>query len=85
MKHKLEVLAESAEAVARVASKLIETGSKDHSALHEALLTYRAAIVAYSADPAVSDYVRKDALQYTGETRVAIERIADLIDQLNDR
>lgn len=27
--------------------------------------------------------MRKDALQYTGETRMAIERIADLSDQLN--
>lgn len=83
MRQKLTELAQRAERVAQVATELIESGSNDHSALHEAMVSYRAAVVAYGADPAVSHYVRKDALQYTGETREAIERIADLIDKLN--
>lgn len=83
MKQKLETLAGRAKRVAALAAALAESGSDDHSALHEAVREYRAAVIAYMADPSVSNYVRKDALQYTGETRVAIERIADLIDQLN--
>lgn len=84
MKQKLEALSRRAERVAVLANELAMNGSQDHSALHEAILDYRAAVVAYSAHPAVSNYVRKDALQYTGETRAAIERIAELIDKLNE-
>lgn len=83
MKQKLETLASRAERVAALAKALVVNDSNDHSALHEAILEYRAAVVAYMAHPSVSNYVRKDALQYTGETREAIERIADLIDKLN--
>ena len=83
MKQKLETLARRAERVRALATALAESGSPDHAALHEAILEYRAAVVAYMAHPSVSNYVRKDALQYTGETREAIERIADLIDKLN--
>lgn len=84
MKQKLETLARRAETVAALANGLASSGSTDHTALHKAILDYRAAVVAYSADPAVSNYVRKDALQYNGETRAAIERIAELIDKLNE-
>ncbi|MEE2793671.1 MAG: hypothetical protein VX512_02410 [Pseudomonadota bacterium] len=83
MKQKLETLACRAERVTALATALAESGSQDHSALLEAIIEYRAAVVAYMAHPSVSNYVRKDALQYTGETRAAIERIADLIDKLN--
>ena len=84
MKLKLEELSRRAERVREVASDLAESGSEDHSALLEAIMAYRAAVVAYMAHPSMSNYVRKDALQYTGETRIAIERIADLIDRLNE-
>ncbi len=83
MKQKLETLACRAERVTALATALAESGSQDHSALLEVIIEYRAAVVAYMAHPSVSNYVRKDALQYTGETRAAIERIADLIDKLN--
>lgn len=84
MKQKLEELSRRAERVRAVASDLAESGSEDHSALLEAIMVYRAAVVAYMAHPSMSNYVRKDALQYTGEARIAIERIADLIDRLNE-
>jgi hypothetical protein len=84
MQQKLETLARRADRVAVLARELAESGAADHTALHEAILEYRSAVVAYGAHPAVSNYVRKDALQYTGETRAAIERIADLIDKLNE-
>ena len=84
MKQKLEELSRRAERVREVASDLAESGSTDHAALLEAIMAYRAAVVAYMAHPSMSNYVRKDALQYTGETRIAIERIADLIDRLNE-
>lgn len=66
MKQKLETLARRAERVAALAAALAESGSDDHPALHKAVLEYRAAVVAYMADPSLSKYVRKDALQYTG-------------------
>lgn len=83
MKNKLLLLAEKAKTVAMVAADLSERESDDHGELHLAMIEYRAAAVAYIAHPSVSDYVRADALKYTGQTRDAIERIADLIDQLN--
>jgi hypothetical protein len=84
MKQKLLELSRRAERVSQIASALTVSGSDDHSALLEAIMAYRAAVVAYMAHPSMSNYVRKDALQYTGETREAIERIADLIDKLNE-
>lgn len=84
MKQKLQELSSRAEQVAKIASELANSNSQDHEPLLEAIIYYRAAVVAYMAHPTVSNYVRKDALQYAGETREAIERIADLIDKLNE-
>ncbi|MEO1969456.1 MAG: hypothetical protein ABGW87_12180 [Sphingomonadaceae bacterium] len=83
MQNKLLLLAERAEAVAKLAADLAEHAIDDHAELHRAMVDYRAAAVAYIAHPSVSDYVRADALRYSGETSDAIDRIADLIDQLN--
>lgn len=83
MQKKLLMLAETAEAVAKVAADLAHQETSDHGELHRVMIEYRAAAVAYIAHPSVSDYVRADALKYTGEARHAVERIADLIDQLN--
>ncbi len=57
-------------------------GSMDR--LHKAMMEYRAAAVGYVAHPSVGDFVRADACRYDGETRRAVERIADLIDHLNE-
>ena len=53
-------------------------------ALHQAMMEYRASAVRYLAHPSVGDYVRKGALRYDGAAREAVEKIATLIDDLND-
>lgn len=83
MEQKLRQIAHDAEEVARLAFQLAANPAQDHGKLHQAMLRYRAAAVAYLAHPSVSDYVRADARNYDGATREAIERIADLIDELN--
>lgn len=47
MKQKLQELSLRVERVAKVASELAESGADDHSALLEAIMTYRAAVVTY--------------------------------------
>lgn len=83
MQKKLSALAQCATEVARIAHKLRADDTGDHEELHRAMMEYRAAAVAYLAHPSVGDYVRADALRYHGEARQAVERIADLIDLLN--
>lgn len=84
MKPKLENLSKHAEAVAKIADDLARSGSHDHAELHRAMVEYREAAIAYMAHPSVGDYVRADARRYTGATREAVERIADLIDRLSE-
>lgn len=83
MHEKLTIISQRATEVARIANELMQDSESDHGELHQAMMYYRAAAVAYLADPSVSEYVRLDALRYTGQAREAVERIADLIDQLN--
>lgn len=84
MKQKLKLLAERATKVAQAAqsARIEKPGGMEE--LHEAMIGYREAAIAYIADPSVAQYVRFDALKYDGETREALERIADLIDSLNE-
>ena len=84
MQKKLLALAHRAKTVADVASAMSKDDTADHGQLHQAMMDYRAAAVAYLAHPSVSDYVRSDAQRYDGKTREAVERIADLIDRLNE-
>ncbi|GMM92240.1 hypothetical protein MTsN3n11_05420 [Qipengyuania sp. MTN3-11] len=53
-------------------------------ALNEAMIAYRGAAVFYLTQPSIADFVRADALRYDKQTREAMERIADLIDRLNE-
>ena len=48
------------------------------------MMAYRAAAVHYLTHPSIADYVRADALKYSGETRDALQRIAQLIDSLSE-
>lgn len=82
MKIKLECLSERAQRVATIAADLAGSNSHDHTDLHRAMVEYRSAAISYMAHPSVGDYVRADARRYDGETREAVERIADLIDGL---
>lgn len=84
MELKLQNLSQRAREVARIAADLARSGDDDHSELHRAMVEYRSAAIGYMAHPSVGDYVRADARRYDGETREAVERIADLIDGLCD-
>ncbi|MBX7483326.1 hypothetical protein [Qipengyuania qiaonensis] len=84
MQEGLDDLASRARAVAEKAIAAKDGKSTSFDALHQAMMAYRAAAVGYMAHPSVGDYVRKDALRYEGPTREAVEKIAALIDDLND-
>ncbi|MBX7532037.1 hypothetical protein K3165_03755 [Qipengyuania sp. 1XM1-15A] len=84
MKKGLDDLAARARDVAEKAIAAKDGKPTSHDALHKAMMAYRAAAVKYIAHPSVGDFVRADAARYEGETRDAVEKIASLIDQLND-
>ena len=48
-----------------------------------AMMEYRAAAIGYLAHPTIGDFIKAQALKYDGETRDAVERIAELVDSLN--
>jgi malonyl CoA-acyl carrier protein transacylase len=50
-----------------------------------AMMKYRQAAIGYLAHPTVGDLIKAQALKYDGETRAAVERIAELVDSLNER
>lgn len=84
MERKLKLLASKARDVAVCAEAAAAGEDSAMSDLLQAMMAYRQAAVAYLAHPSVGDYVRFDAAKYKGETREALERIAELIDRLND-
>lgn len=84
MKKGLDDLAARARDVGEKAIAAKDGKPTSHDALHKAMMAYRAAAVKYIAHPSVGDFVRADAARYKGETREAVEKIASLIDQLND-
>lgn len=84
MQEGLDDLAARARDVASKAVAAKDGKPTSHDELHKAMMAYRAAAVKYIAHPSVGDYVRADAGRYEGETREAVEKIASLIDQLND-
>lgn len=84
MQDGLEDLAARARDVAEKAVAAKDGRPSSRDALHQAMMDYRAAAVKYIAHPSVGDFVRSDAARYKGETREAIEKIASLIDELND-
>lgn len=84
MQKGLDDLAARARDVANKAMAAKDGKPTSHDALHKAMMAYRAAAVKYIAHPSVGDFVRADASRYQGETREAVEKIASLIDQLND-
>ena len=53
--------------------------------LFEAMLKYREAALGYFAHPTMGDLIKAQALKYDGPTREAVERIAELVDSLNER
>ena len=84
MQEGLDDLAARAREVAEKAIAAKDGKPTSHDALHKAMMAYRAAAVKYIAHPSVGDFVRADATRYKGETREAVEKIATLIDELND-
>lgn len=84
MKKGLDDLAARARDVAEKAIAAKDGKPTSHDALHKAMMAYRASAVKYIAHPSVGDFVRADAARYEGEIREAVEKIASLIDQLND-
>lgn len=84
MKDSLKWLARCAREVAEKADAAQDAKPTSMDALHQAMMNYRSAAVGYIAHPSVGDFIKADALRYEGETREAVERIAELIDRLND-
>lgn len=84
MENSLKALALRARSVAKHADAAAAGDAESMSELLKAMMAYRAAAVGYLAHPSVGDYVRFDAAKYEGETREALERIAELIDHLNN-
>lgn len=84
MKDALEKLASCARNVAEKAETARENpAAMDH--LLEAMIDYRAAALGYLAHPTMGDLIKAQALKYDGKTREAVERIAELVDSLNER
>lgn len=83
MQKSLRKLAERARKVAVAAEAAADLKPSSMDKLHEAMMAYREAAQGYIAHPSVGDFVRADAARYQGETREAVEKIAELIDQLN--
>lgn len=84
MKNALEKLAHSACEVAEKA-KVAQENPAAMDQLLEAMIDYRAAALCYLAHPTMGDLIKAQALEYDGETREAVERIAELVDSLNQR
>jgi hypothetical protein len=86
MQQRLEQIAERAQTVADCAKQALQSNASPSAmtALNEAMVAYRGAAMHYLTHPSIADYVRADARKHNAETREAIERIADLIDRLNE-
>lgn len=84
MEESLRSLALRAREVAVAAEEAADQRPSSMDKLHKAMMAYREAAQGYIAHPSVGDFVRADAVRYQGETREAVEKIADLIDKLNE-
>lgn len=84
MEEGLKRLAARAREVAEKAESARHGSPVSMDALHRAMIDYRRAAMAYMAHPSVGDSIRSDATRYTGETRAVVERIAELVDHLNE-
>ncbi len=84
MEYNLERLAFCAREVA-VKADATQAKPSAMDALLIAMMDYRAVAICYLAHPSVGYFVKAQALKYDGDTREAIERIADLIDSLNQQ
>lgn len=84
MKNALEKLAHRARDVAEKAEAARENPA-GMDALFAAMLEYRAAALGYFAHPTMGDLIKAQALKYDGPTREAVERIAELVDSLNQQ
>ncbi|MBU2340070.1 MAG: hypothetical protein KKE77_02355 [Alphaproteobacteria bacterium] len=82
MKNALEELARCARNVAEKADVARENPAAADQLL-EAMIDYRGAALGYLAHPTMGDLIKAQALKYSGETREAVERIAELVDSLN--
>ena len=51
MHEKLTMISQCASEVARIAKELMQDSKSDHDELHQSMMYYRAAAVAYLADP----------------------------------
>jgi len=80
----LEKLAHCAREVAEKA-ELARGNPAAMDQLLEAMIDYRAAALGYLAHPTMGDLIKAQALKYDGKTREAVERIAELVDSLNER
>lgn len=84
MKDTLEKLAHCARNVAEKAEAARENPAAMDPLLG-AMLEYREAALSYFAHPTMGDLIKAQALKYDGPTREAVERIAELVDSLNQR
>lgn len=84
MKNALEKLAHSAREVANKAD-VARGNPAEMDQLLETMINYRAAALGYLAHPTMGDLIKAQARKYDGETREAVERIAELVDSLNER
>ena len=84
MKTALEKLAHSAREVADKAEMARENPAEMDQLL-KAMIAYRGAALGYLAHPTMGDLIKAQAIKYDGETREAVERIAELVDSLNER
>lgn len=83
MQSTLKQLAYCARAVAEKAELAQENPTEmDH--LLVAMLAYRKAAIRYLAHPTIGDLIKAQALKYDGQTREAVERIAELVDRINE-
>lgn len=82
MENALDRLADCARDVAEKADLAREKPAA-MDLLLTAMMEYREAAIGYLAHPTVGDLIKAQALKYDGETRDAMERIAELVDSLN--
>lgn len=82
MKNALDKLTHCARDVAEKAD-LAREKSAAMDLLLKSMMEYRGAAIGYLAHPTVGDLIKAQALKYDGETRDAVERIAELVDSLN--
>ncbi|MEP2722581.1 hypothetical protein [Roseibium sp.] len=84
MKNAIEKLAHCAREVANKA-EVARGNPAEMDQLLKAMIDYRVAALGYLAHPTMGDLIKAQALKYDGQTRETVERIAELVDSLNER